>query len=163
MLSLVARDPDKGDSIYSEGDLIAVTFNQATNRANLPEQAVSKAQIDRLFQFSHSLGADYSGHWPNSSTFIITVLDATGNGEPIMDSFFVTTLEEGRLRDAYAVSEAAVISGNRNQTILTLSNVGYRFKVSNMVGHTPNGPSRLVHPLLSSAAYGPTARYGRAC
>ena len=120
MVSLVARDPDKGDSVYSAGDFIAVTFNQATNRANLPEQGVDKAQIDNLFKFSHSLGRDYTGYWPNSSTFIIDILDIEGNGHPTIDSFFVTTRVEGRLRDSFGVSEAAVISGNGNETILTL-------------------------------------------
>jgi hypothetical protein len=118
--SLVAFDPDKADSMYSNGDEIAVTFSEPTNRGNMPETGVTKEQIDGVFQFTHSLGNNYGGYWPNRSTLIILVTDSTGNTGPTVGNFYVTSKEDGKLRNFPAISEAAVISGNRQQPIVYL-------------------------------------------
>ena len=117
MLSVTACDPDKGDAFYSNGDVITILFSEPTNRGNLPESGSTKSQIDAVFSFTQSLGKAYTGEWPNRSAFVITIVDATGNSEPTIDSFYITSKATGRLRDFPAVSDAAVISGNQHNPI----------------------------------------------
>ena len=38
-----------------------------------------KALVDALFEFSHPLGADYTGEWRDDSTFVVTIEDADGS------------------------------------------------------------------------------------
>ena len=121
ILSLVADDPDKADSVYSNQDTITVTFSEPTNRANMPEAGATKADIDRLFDFSHNLGLDYTGHWPDRLTLVITIVNKHDNSQPTVGGLYVTTKEEGKLRNYPASTNAALISGNRNSTILKLA------------------------------------------
>ena len=86
----------------------------------MPEEGVTKAEIDRVFTFSHKLGRDYTGYWPNRSTFVITVTDFTGNEDPSIDLFYVASKEDGQLRNFPAISYAAVISGNQQEPVLAL-------------------------------------------
>lgn len=118
--SLVASDPDSADSVFSVGDIITFVFSEPTNRGNMPETGATKSQIDQVFQFSHSLGQDYVGYWPNRSTFVLTILDITLNGGPTIGGFYVRSREDGKLRNYPAVSVAAVISGNTQEPVLKL-------------------------------------------
>lgn len=84
IVSLVADDPDSGDTIYSTGDTITLRFSEATNEPlkGLNNQ-IAKTDVDKLFLFGDgnvvvNLGNDYSGTWKNPSTFVITIDDATG-------------------------------------------------------------------------------------
>jgi len=54
-------DPSGKDNVFGTGDVIDVVFNIPTNKANLPSTGIKKQQLDKLFQFSHSLGTDYTG------------------------------------------------------------------------------------------------------
>ena len=47
-------------------------------------EAGDRALVGRLFSFSHSLGARYHGRWLDASSFLITVVDATGGALPAM-------------------------------------------------------------------------------
>ena len=38
-----------------------------------------RALVDALFSFSYALGSDYSGEWSDDSTFVLTIVDATGS------------------------------------------------------------------------------------
>jgi hypothetical protein len=98
---------------YSVNDTITITFNQVTNLAgfsvdtyirtyihtykhtyqvtNLAGFSVgtqlTKAQVDSIFAFSDSLGANYVGRWLSRSVFVITAVDVTGAGPPRIGSF----------------------------------------------------------------------------
>ena len=120
LTSLVASDPDSADSVFSAGDAIIFTFSEPTNRGNMPETAATKGQIDRVFEFSHRLGNDYVGHWPNRSTFVLTIIDSTQNGGPTIGGFYVRSRADGKLRNYPPISEAAVISGNAQEPLLML-------------------------------------------
>ena len=89
IVSLIARDPDSADTVFGDEDVIYISFSEPTNRGNMPETEVSMEQILTLFSFSHGLGNNFVGIWPNRSTFVITIKDSTGNGGPTIDSFYV--------------------------------------------------------------------------
>ena len=72
-----ASDPGQDDMLYNSGDRIAIKFNQPTNRAGQNPTRVTKSEIDRVFYFSHSLGADYVGTWPSDDLLIIEIVDST--------------------------------------------------------------------------------------
>ena len=78
IIKIQAFDPGQDDMIYNAGDKISITFNQPTNRAYQDQNHVTKAEIDAVFNFSHSLGADYIGTWPSLDTFVIEILNTSG-------------------------------------------------------------------------------------
>jgi hypothetical protein len=85
---ILAFDPGEEDMIYNTGDKIVITFNQPTNQAGhspAPVQ-INKDEIDAVFVFSHSLGADYVGTWPSPETFVIEISNATGASPPLIAS-----------------------------------------------------------------------------
>ena len=86
IVKIEASDPEQDDMIYNAGDRITVTFNQPMNRAGQNTAQVPKEQIDRVFWFSHSLGADYVGSWPSNEVFVIDIIDATGAAPPLLAS-----------------------------------------------------------------------------
>ena len=47
-----------------------------------PQFSLIEKLFDELFEFSHALGADYSGSWADASTFSVILLDVTGAGPP---------------------------------------------------------------------------------
>ena len=96
---LVASDASNYDSVFSVGDHLTIIFNQDTNKGNLPQYGIQKSQIDYLFNFSCLLGANYSGVWLDSKTFQIKIEDVSGNGSPRIGQFYVTTRENGNLRN----------------------------------------------------------------
>ena len=85
IMSFTGDDPDNFDEMYSVGDTLTLVLNMASD-ALLPPRSASgdRAFVDELFAFTHSLGADYSGIWADTSTFQITVLDVAGAGTPTM-------------------------------------------------------------------------------
>eukprot|EP00163_Fabomonas_tropica_P017020 TRINITY_DN302_c0_g1_i1.p1 TRINITY_DN302_c0_g1~~TRINITY_DN302_c0_g1_i1.p1 ORF type:complete len:4597 (+),score=418.58 TRINITY_DN302_c0_g1_i1:1654-13791(+) len=85
--ALYFDDPDDGDNVYSDGDILVMYFNMKTNAVPL----TTKDEIDSLFTFSSTLGTDYSGIWlSDNRTAIITVLNTTGaTPPPVLGSFFI--------------------------------------------------------------------------
>lgn len=106
ILALIGSDPDSSDSVFSSGDTITVSFSEPTNQGFLPSTGITTSQIDNLLHFQASIGTEYEGAWLNSQTLRITVLNATGNGAPALDTFFVTTKKSGGLRNTPAISVA---------------------------------------------------------
>ena len=86
LVDFYVLDPDNGDDEYSNGDVLHLNFDMDTNRPACGGGASNasgasgggKALVDCLFDFSHSLGADYEGEWATAARFAITVIDATG-------------------------------------------------------------------------------------
>ena len=84
--SFVAADRDNSDEVCSVGDTLTITFDERVR----PPASVCLTQpwpcalsggrrlVDELFDFTHPLGADYSGEWLNDLAFQITILDAVG-------------------------------------------------------------------------------------
>jgi len=79
IVSIVANDPNDDSSLYNAGDTIAINFNRPTMMANMPPGELAQEQVDYLFNFSMSLGSNYTGRWINSSTFLITITDPTAS------------------------------------------------------------------------------------
>ena len=46
-------------------------------------EAGSRALVDQLFAFSHSLGTRYTGRWLDSSSFVVTMVDTSGATVPV--------------------------------------------------------------------------------
>jgi hypothetical protein len=108
VVKLVANDPTDRDSIYANQDTITITFNRDTNRGHdLPSSGISKAQIDRLFFFSQSLGTDYTARWDSARQLTITVVDDTDAFPPWIGFFWVGVNPEGNLRNSPAACAPA--------------------------------------------------------
>ena len=97
--SVHASDTNMYDSVFGNGDHITLSFNQATNMANLPRMGITKNQLDNLLNFSCSLGSNYSALWLDSATLQIEMIDTRGNGLPRIGQFFVSTLARGNRRN----------------------------------------------------------------
>ncbi|KNC50385.1 uncharacterized protein AMSG_06876 [Thecamonas trahens ATCC 50062] len=94
IVGFLADDPDNADGFYSAGDTLTISFSMSTN---VPP-ASTKAQLDVLFSFSQSLGADYTGVWSTPSVLVMTVVDPTGATPPGINVLTVTVI--GDVRDA---------------------------------------------------------------
>lgn len=57
VVSVTGSDPTNSAPSFNDGDVVTITFDQATNQGLLPSTGVTKQQIDTLLSFSHSLGA----------------------------------------------------------------------------------------------------------
>ena len=84
--SVTADDADNLDAVYGNGDTITVVFSEATNQP----AAGTQAQIDAIFSFNESLGADYTGSWSAADTLVITVVDDTGATPPTIGGLVLT-------------------------------------------------------------------------
>jgi hypothetical protein len=90
IVSFVAADPDNGDTQLSAGDTLSITFDERArpaaevcmSRFGNPSwpcaMSGGKPLVDELFDFSHPLGANYSGVWVNDFTFVVTIINPTG-------------------------------------------------------------------------------------
>src|SRR5690606_4042508 len=78
------------DAVYGNGDTITVIFNQATNRPG--GSFLTRNDLLTLFDFSQSLGADFSGAWTDASTLVITVVDASGATPPQIGVLVITAI-----------------------------------------------------------------------
>ena len=95
LISFVADDYDNLDPTFSPGDTLTATFDMLTNMGgealnsgevgspshNYPAYSGGKRYVDTLLDFSASLGLDYSGHWADASTLVVTCVDPT-DAEP---------------------------------------------------------------------------------
>ena len=84
--SFTVRDPDEGDSVYSNGDVFEIKFDRNTNRApNGDGNILNRAEVDDLFGIANvftvaeDFGNNYQGRWINASCFEITALDVGDN------------------------------------------------------------------------------------
>ena len=84
ILSAVWRDPDESDTDLSDGDELIITFNQDTDMAG--SLMLSKFELDAVFVFERSLGANYTGAWSNARTLVITIVDSTDADAVIGDT-----------------------------------------------------------------------------
>eukprot|EP00003_Mantamonas_plastica_P032645 TRINITY_DN897_c0_g3_i9.p1 TRINITY_DN897_c0_g3~~TRINITY_DN897_c0_g3_i9.p1 ORF type:complete len:1090 (+),score=343.75 TRINITY_DN897_c0_g3_i9:1589-4858(+) len=71
LLQCVANDHDDLDAKWSAGDTLLLVFAEPTNEPVVG----SKAALDHLFNFSVSIGNDYTGSWLNSTHLLITLTD----------------------------------------------------------------------------------------
>jgi len=104
IISLTASDPDAGDGIFGNGDVFTVGFDVQTNRPPV----ATKAELENLFFFLQSLGADFTGTWASASSLEITIVDSTG-GAPTLGpgGLTLTLLAGGNLKTADGTSFAA--------------------------------------------------------
>jgi len=117
IISLIADDPDGGDAIFGNGDTITVRFSERTNE---PAET-TKADLDKLFTFSQSLGADYTGSFTDALTLVITI-NSAGSASPTVGVFRVAVKESGNLKDKdetslASVSQSPVLDGNFGKKI----------------------------------------------
>lgn len=77
IVNFEARDPDAGDAIFSTGDEIGIDFNIPTNQADLPNEMISRVQLESVFTFTMSIGLDFIGRWASPSSLRITILNST--------------------------------------------------------------------------------------
>ena len=84
----VLADPDNADAAFSDGDTLTIYFDSETNKAGegLLTEAGDRELVDKLFSFSHSLGHRYHGRWLDTSSFVIVMVDVTGNSMPAIPS-----------------------------------------------------------------------------
>ena len=71
--SWVANDPDDGDTAYSDGDTLTLTFSANTNATN--GGTMTHAEVIANFTFATpniATGATFSGLWTSLSTLQIT-------------------------------------------------------------------------------------------
>ena len=117
----VADDPDDGDTIFSDGDTLTITFSIATNATG--GGSISQAEIDANFTDgagSPDFGTTYSGVWSaDSTTLTITVTDVTGGALTIGASTIAgaagTTIADadgGNLDLISVGGDSATLSGN---------------------------------------------------
>ena len=73
VVSAVAADPDNFDDVYSDFDVLRITFSVDTN-----EPAVgSKEELDKILIFTPSLGLNYIGTWETSRVLLIIIIDSS--------------------------------------------------------------------------------------
>ncbi len=100
ILSITADDPDDGDTVYSDSDIITVIFSEETNEPSV----ASKVEIDSIFTFSDSLGIDYTGTWSNASTLVIFITNSIGATPPEIGVFTLTVKESSNLKNVEETS-----------------------------------------------------------
>ena len=123
-------DIDNGDEVYGAGDVLVVQFHIDTNTpsctgigiayvgcAVVNGSVVTSALTDKLFSFSDSIGADYSGEWATPSRFMVTILDPTGSD---VVRGRTTVFVQGGIRNAAGDALSA-----DNQTSVLFGDFGY--------------------------------------
>ncbi len=88
IIGFVGSDPHARDSVYGPGDALTLSFDRDTDMAALGFEKVGKSVVDDLFIFSRTIGADYTGRWVNTRTFVITIVNPAGARQPILNSIF---------------------------------------------------------------------------
>ncbi len=118
--SFVADDPDNGDTAYGNGDTLAIGFDVDTNQPG-GAGTQNKAAVDNLFTFSQSLGTDYTGQWSDAQTFVVTIVDASGEGGVAVSTTTTTPAGTTDILDSTAQSSESTatspaLSGDFGQT-----------------------------------------------
>ena len=107
--AFVADDPDNADTVYSNGDTLTITFDQATNATG--GGAISQGEINANFTFASpaGIGTTYSGVWAADSTSLtITVTDVGAAvlvvGTTTVDGAGTTTISDAGGANADLIS-----------------------------------------------------------
>jgi len=107
ILSIAAADSDGiDDGIFNAGDTIKVKFSEPTNKPPV----ATKVDLDSLFTFFTTLGADYTGLFIDPETLIITIVDK-GIASPQIAEFTMTLTkdsDENDLKSGTGTSLASV-------------------------------------------------------
>ena len=103
--ALEAIDPTQSTATYAAGDRIRIHFSEDTNRAEMGDETISKAQIDKILKFSAPLGTGYEGRWVTRRLFEITITNPTSAGPPLPEIFTLELLGSAGLRN-YPVTSA---------------------------------------------------------
>jgi len=100
IVSLTASDPEPVVAGFSEGDTIRIRFSEPTTVPDPTpkDNVLTKADLDSLFFFSHTLSDNYSGQWLNSQTLVITIIDATVDSPPNIGELRVTAKSSGNIQ-----------------------------------------------------------------
>lgn len=66
IVNFEARDPDGLDSVFSDLDEIGIDFNIPTNQADLPDDGITRVQLESVFayDFSSVFAYDFSSVLP---------------------------------------------------------------------------------------------------
>ena len=99
VISMRASDPDDGDPAYDVGDAITIQFSEKTNKGELPDRNVSRADIEKLLKFNMPFGEDYRGDWLTCDTLRITMLNISDFPPPALGILNVSVLPGGKLRN----------------------------------------------------------------
>ena len=84
IVTVIADDPDDGDTVYSSGDTISIHFDRSTDQPAV----ASKADIDSIMTFQPPLGSNYFGTWSTPSVLQITILSLNEDGsQPSLTNF----------------------------------------------------------------------------
>ena len=81
IVSFVAADAGKNNDI-SNGDTLTIMF--AHPMAEPKPAIATKEEIDSVFNFSSSIGSDYSGKWTTPSIAVITLLNVRNDSLPTL-------------------------------------------------------------------------------
>ena len=71
--SAIAGDPDNFDDVYSDFDVLRITFSVDTNEPPVG----SKGDLDKIMVFTPSLGLNYFGTWETSRVLLIIIFDSS--------------------------------------------------------------------------------------
>jgi len=86
IVSYTASGPSDGANVYGNKVKLAIGFNRATNKP----AASNTAEINALFAFSPSIGAEYTGAWSaDAKVLTISIVDA-GSASPQIGVAYVT-------------------------------------------------------------------------
>ncbi|XP_078656153.1 uncharacterized protein LOC144902533 isoform X2 [Branchiostoma floridae x Branchiostoma belcheri] len=86
VVSVVADDADNGDSQWSNGDTLTITFDVDTDTPPV----ATETEISRIMTFNPPLGTSYTGQWETSSVLVITVHDTSHPGSDVDNMANVT-------------------------------------------------------------------------
>ena len=73
VVNAIAQDPDNFDDVYSNFDVLRITFSVETNQPAVG----SKEELDKIFVFTPSLGVKYLGTWETSRVLLVIILDSS--------------------------------------------------------------------------------------
>ena len=79
----VASDADNADVAYGPFDVLSLVFTMPTDRAALAVTSGDKRWVDEHFDFTCSLGLNYSGTWDDPRSVDFVVLDGTIGLSPL--------------------------------------------------------------------------------
>lgn len=94
--AMIIDDPDHADDKYSDGDTITIRFSDNTNTPPVSD----KSDLDKIINFSHNLGKEYSGEFINPATLVITIINAEDSDIINAEDLVLVLKPEGNLQNA---------------------------------------------------------------
>ena len=101
IIQAVATNPNNSGS-FENGVTITIGFSEPTNQPS--------GSVDNIFTFSQGLGATHTGQWIAPDKYKITIVDATGNGNPQIGVTTITVNAGINLKNAVGNSLASTSS-----------------------------------------------------